>query len=186
MNLEIEAKFINIDPETIREKLLSLGFFQVYPEFFVERATFICHDPNMSLRVRKEYQKTTMTYKYTDATKWALGTEEVETAVNDFDSALKILKHAHKPIRVLFQESRRELWKLWETEVSIDEWPWTGKYLEIEAPTEEKLRETTTDLWLDYDNALFGRVGVIYEKLWYSLDEINQIENLTFENPPKK
>jgi len=69
MNLEIEAKFINIDPETIREKLLSLGFFQVYPEFFVERATFICHDPNMSLRVRKEYRKTTMTYKYTDKTK---------------------------------------------------------------------------------------------------------------------
>lgn len=69
MNLEIEAKFININPAEIREKLRSVGFFQVYPEFFVERATFICHDPNMSLRVRKEYTKTTMTYKYTNKEK---------------------------------------------------------------------------------------------------------------------
>lgn len=111
MNLEIEAKFINIDPETIREKLLSLGFFQVYPEFFVERATFICADHNMSLRVRKEYGKTTMTYKYTDRSKGALGTEEIEVEVSDFNHALEILKRANNPERILFQESRRELWR---------------------------------------------------------------------------
>ena len=186
MNLEIEAKFINIDPETIREKLLSLGFFQVYPEFFVERATFICHDPNMSLRVRKEYRKTTMTYKYTDKTKWALGTEEIETEVSDFDQALKILQHAHNPIRILFQESKRELWRKWEIEVSIDEWPGTGKYVEIEAPSEETLRETSESLELNYRDALFGRVGVVYEALGYDLDDINKIEKLTFENPPTK
>ena len=185
MNLEIEAKFIHISPEEIRKKLHTLWFSQVYPEFFVKRATFICHNPHMSLRVRKEYGKITMTYKYTDVTKWALWTEEIEVEVSDFENALSILQHAHNPIRILFQESKRELWKLGETEVSIDEWPWTGKYIEIETWSEEKLKEITASLNLDYSEALFGRVGVIYEKLGYNLDTINQIENLTFENPPK-
>lgn len=68
-NLEIEAKFINIDPEEIRKKLQVLDFTMVYPEFNVFRATLICSDPNMDLRVRKEYGKITMTYKYTDNSK---------------------------------------------------------------------------------------------------------------------
>lgn len=51
-NLEIEAKYIHIDLFNIREKLEASDFELVYPEFQTIRATFICHDPNMSLRVR--------------------------------------------------------------------------------------------------------------------------------------
>jgi len=65
-NLEIEAKYINIDPEKIGDKLRSLGFDLIYREFDVFRATLICRDPAMDLRVRKEYGKITMTYKYTN------------------------------------------------------------------------------------------------------------------------
>jgi adenylate cyclase class IV len=65
ITLEIEAKFINIDPDTIRENLKTQGFILVYPEFLVERVTFLCRDNYMTLRVRKEYGKITMTYKYT-------------------------------------------------------------------------------------------------------------------------
>lgn len=126
-----------------------------------------------------------MTYKYTDKAKGALGTEEIEVEVSDFDHALEILRQANNPERILFQESKRELWRKWDIEVSIDEWPGTGKYIEIEAPTEEFLMETSESLELDYRDALFGRVGVIYEELGYSLDDINKIEKLTFENPPK-
>ena len=68
-NLEIEAKYIHIDLVDIREKLEKSVFELVYPEFEVFRATLICHDPRMSLRVRREYGKVTMTYKYHDSSK---------------------------------------------------------------------------------------------------------------------
>jgi predicted adenylyl cyclase CyaB len=139
-NLEIEAKYIHIDLIDIRQKLEESNFELVYPEYSVFRATFICHDPHMTLRVREEYGQTTMTYKYRDPTKaGALGTEEVEIVVDDFDKAVHILEKAHKPKKVLRQESRRELWSDGENEVCIDEWPGTGKYIEIESPSEEEL-----------------------------------------------
>lgn len=185
-NLEIEAKFIHIDLIDIRERLDKIGFKLVYPEFNVFRATLVCHDPNMTLRVRKEYGKITMTYKYSDKTKWALWTEEVEIIVDDFDRAVHILEKAHNPIRTLLQESRRELWSDGITEVSIDEWPGTGKYIEIESLSEKNLIETSKHLGLDYAKALFWRIWVVYEALWYNLENINSIEHLTFKNPPIK
>lgn len=186
-NLEIEAKYIHIDLFNIREKLEQSEFELVYPEFDVFRATLICHDPHMTLRVRKEYGQTTMTYKYRDPAKaGALGTEEVEIVVDDFDKALHILEKAHKPKRTLIQESRRELWSDGENEVCIDEWPGTGKYIEIESPSEEELIRVSWLLWLDYSKALFWRVGVVYEALGYDLETINQIEHLTFDNPPMR
>lgn len=185
-NLEIEAKFIRIDPISIRVRLEKAGFKLVYPEFMMHRATFICNDDNMTLRIRKEYGKITMTYKYTDLSKWALGTEEIEIIVDNFDNAVSLLEKAHKPIKILYQESKRELWKLGETEVSLDEWPGTGVFVEIESPTEEDLISTTEKLWLDYKDALFGRSGEIYKALGYDVDYIHNLENLTFLNPPKK
>ncbi len=186
-NLEIEAKYIHIDLFNIREKLEQSEFELVYPEFEVFRATLICHDPHMTLRVRKEYGQTTMTYKYRDPAKTgALGTEEVEIVVDDFDKALHILQMAHKPKHTLLQESRRELWSDGENEVCIDEWPGTGKYIEIESPSEEELMRVTKLLWLDYSTALFGRVWVVYEALGYDLEAINKTDTLTFENPPMK
>lgn len=127
-----------------------------------------------------------MTYKYHDKEKWALGTEEVEIEVDDFEKAIYILDKAHRPKSILRQESRRELWSNGESEISIDEWPGTGKYLEIESPSEEELKRVTSLLSLDYNKALFGRVGVVYEALGYSLEKINQIENLSFNHPPEK
>lgn len=183
-NLEIEAKYIHIDLFNIRQKLEETDFELVYPEFQTIRATFICHDPKMSLRVRWEYGKVTMTYKYQDSSKWALWTEETEIIVDDFDKAVYILEKAHKPKHILRQESRRELWSDGENEVCIDEWPGTGKYLEIESPSEEELMRVTGLLWLDYSSALFWRVWVVYEALGYDLETINQIEHLTFDNPP--
>lgn len=185
-NLEIEAKYIHIDLFNIREKLEQSEFELVYPEFGVFRATLVCHDPKMSLRVRKEYWKVTMTYKYLDLSKWALWTEEVEIVVDDFDKAVHILEKAHRPEKILRQESRRELWSDGENEVCIDEWPGTGKYIEIESPSEEELIRVTERLWLNYSNALFWRVGVVYEALGYNLETINQIEHLTFDDPPKR
>ncbi len=186
MPLEIEAKFINIDPEVIRDKLWKLGFELVYPEFHVFRATVVLHDPNVTLRVRKEYGKTTMTYKYTDITQWALWTEEFEVEVSDFELTVDILRKTTQPIRVLYQESKRELWRNWDTEVSIDEWPWTWKYLEIEAPTEEELISTSKSLWFDYSEAIFGRPWMVYRKLWFDESIVTSQEYLTFENPPRK
>lgn len=186
-NLEIEAKYIHIDLVDIRQKLENSEFDLVYPEFDVFRATLLCHDPHMTLRVRQEYGKTTMTYKYTDiAKKWALGTEEIEIVVDDFDRAVHILERAHEPKRILLQESRRELWSDGENEISIDEWPGTGKYIEIESPSEEELIRVSEIFWLDYNKAIFGRVGVIYEVLGYSLAAINAIDHLTFDDPPMK
>ena len=186
MSLEIEAKFINIDPEVIRDRLWELGFELVYAEFDVFRATFILHDPNVTLRVRKEYGKTTMTYKYTDITQWALWTEEIEVEVSDFDLTVDIFRKTTQHIRVLYQESKRELWRKWDTEVSIDEWPGTWKYVEIEDPSEELLKDISRRLGVDYSEAIFGRTWMVYRKLWFDESIVSTQEYLTFENPPSK
>ena len=140
MALEIEAKFIHIHPDDIRSRARELGFEMIHPEFLMKRATFMFSDINISLRVRQEYKRVTMTYKDVHDHSIATGTTEHEVVVSDFDTTLDILKLTAKHDYINYQESKRELWRKGDIEIVLDTWPGTSTYIEIEALTEDILK----------------------------------------------
>ena len=167
MQAEIEAKFLNVDIENIRSKLTSVGAVCEQPMRDMRRA-LIEEDhhaaDNMFIRIRDEGDKVTLCLKKkTKSLEESTidSTYEVETTVGDFDKTVEIFRVAGWHYTT-YQESRRETWKLGEVEVVIDEWPWIPPFIEIEATTEQEVRETAELLGFEWSDAVFGSVDVIY------------------------
>lgn len=118
------------------------------------------------IRIRDEGDKVSLTYKRRmspDEKATIDSTRELETTVGDFDTTLAIFG-ASGWHYTTFQESRREVWRLGDVEIVIDEWPWIKPYIEIEADSEEKVKRTADALGFDWSHATFGSVDVIYNR----------------------
>ncbi len=166
MNTEIEVKFLDVNFDDLRNKLKKAGAVCQQPMRLMRRAIIDHPDRRLQnekyafVRVRNEGDKVTMTYKQHESLSID-GAHEIEVEVSDFDSAVQIWQAAGLVIRSL-QESKRETWKLDDVEVVLDEWPWVKPYMEIEGETESHLRAATKKLGLDWKNAVFGDVMVVY------------------------
>lgn len=177
MEIEYEATYTNIDKEEIRTRLKKAGAGLEKPEVVQKRVVF--HFPKGHekegawARVRDEGGKITMSIKQTvDGGKID---EQFETCfdVSDFGEAVKFLEFLGCRQKA-FQETKRELWTLDETEVTIDEWPFLEPFVEIEGKTEEVVRKVSAKLNFDYSKAYFGAVGGLYSKKYgISADVIN-------------
>ncbi len=175
MKTEIEAKFLDANPQAMRKKLNELGAQLIHPEVLMKRKVFE-HPTNKQsdwLRVRDEGDKITMSYKkVVDRT--LHGTKEISIEVSNFDDACGILAAAQLRL-VSYQETRREKWILDDVEVTIDTWPWIPTFVEIEAPSEDELKSVVGKLELDLDQALYGSVEPAYQK-YYDVTE-KEIDN---------
>jgi adenylate cyclase class 2 len=170
IEIEIEAKFLDIDPAALREKLKALGAALAQAEVLMKRKVFD-HPTNKQgdwLRVRDEGDKITMSYKQV-VDRTVYGTKEITVKVSNFDDACAILAAAQLRL-ASYQETRRETWRLDDAEVMIDTWPWIPTFVEIEAPSEEKLKATVEKLGLDWAQALYGSVEPAYQK-YYDVTE---------------
>lgn len=186
MKKEIEVKFIKIDKKNIEKLLQSHWFTCITPEFFMKRKTFHKKDTqkNEWFRVRKEFNKTTMTYKciHDNSLSWV---EEVEIIVDDFDYASEILVKTWLH-NTSTQENLREVWTLWNIEACIDTWPWLMPYIEIEWPTEQEVIEIVNKLWFHIEDGMFGGTELVYEKeLWIPQSILLKLPEITFNTPPK-
>ena len=185
MEIEIEAKFLDIDPEAMRKQLRDLGATLVYPEVLMKRKVFD-HPTNKQsdwLRVRDEGDKITMSYKQV-VDRTVHGTKEITIEVSNFDDACAILAAAQlRPAS--YQETRREKWILGNAEVTLDTWPWIPTFVEIEASSEEELKATAQSLGLDWAQALFGSVEPAYQK-YYDVTEadVNSWQEIVFSPVP--
>lgn len=179
MNTEIEAKFANVDHTQMRSKLTQIGAHCTQPERLMRRVVY--HNDAMSkrgafLRIRDEGHRVTMTYKQFDEDSLA-GAKEYEIQVSDFETAVSLVD-ATGLIHDTYQESRRETWKLGDVEIALDEWPWINAYMEIEGPSEDKVRGVVRQLGLQWEKAIFGGVANIYLSQYphigkTGIDEIN-------------
>lgn len=167
MKPEIEVKFIDVDIDDVRRRLEKAGAVREQPMRDMRRA-LIEEDhhaaDNMFIRIRDEGDKTTLCLKKkTQSIEKSTidSTYEIETTVGDFDKTLEIFKIAGWQYTT-YQESRRETWRLSDVEVVIDEWPWIKPYIEIEAETEQQVKEVAKTLGFDWNEAMFGSVDVIY------------------------
>jgi len=69
----------------------------------------------------------------------------------------------------------------------IDEWPGMPPFIEIEWANEAVVKKYSKLLWFDYNEAIFWAVDQVYKKIiWLDEALINNLPEITFENPPKK
>jgi adenylate cyclase class 2 len=179
MNTEIEAKFINVNHDEIRDKLKEFGAVLEQPKRLMRRV--VIHTPEMTtknafLRVRDEGYRTTITYKQFDGDT-VDGAKEHEVEVSSFDEAINILSASGLAYDT-YQESKRENWRLGDVEIMLDEWPWLNPYIEIEGKSEQAIQEVAQLLGFEWSDAVFGGVANVYKKQYpYIGDEGNRIIN---------
>lgn len=186
MKNEIEAQFLDIKKDEIREKLKEVGGELLKPEMKMKRVIFDAGE-HQFIRVRDEGDKIVMTYKNVKNDKDILGTKEVNVVVDDYENAVEFMRGTHLPIKA-HQETLREEWRLNECEICIDTWPWIPSFVEVEGPSEEKVWETAKMLGLSREKAKFGSVDSTYEHYYgVECDEVNlKTPVITFECEPPK
>lgn len=186
MNTEFEIKFLGIDTSEIKTKLLRIWFECICEEYIMIRKTF--HKPNPSpgewFRVRKEKNKTTMTYKNIseNSIDWV---SEIEIEVSDLSKTTAILILAWLN-NTSTQENKREIWSRKNVEICFDTWPWLKTYIEIEGDSAEAVKTVSEELGLDFSQWVFGWSESVYEiELWIPKSFLVKLPEISFSNPPK-
>lgn len=176
MQVEYEATFTDIDKGEIRNRLLSVGANLEREEFLQRRTVF--HLPVGNdikggwVRVRDEGDKITMSVKVVDGS----GIEDQKESclvVDNYQEAETFLQ-VIGCTRKSYQETRRELWRLDEAEVTIDTWPFLEPFIEVEGASEAVVKAVSEKLGMNWNLAKFCAVDVLYaEKYGISTDQIN-------------
>jgi adenylate cyclase, class 2 len=188
MKTEIEAKWLDINTAKFREILKEAGAQLVSPERLMVRRVFDYPDKRLEkiggwVRVRDEGDKVTLSYKQLND-RTLHGTKEVTVTVDGFENTCKLLE-AIGLKSYSIQETKRESWKLGEAEVEIDTWPWIPSFVEIEAESEQQLKETAQKLELDWKNALHGSVETAYQAVYdVTEEEIDNWKEIRFTEVP--
>lgn len=166
MQAEIEAKFLRQDHNEMRRKLTALGAICKYKTKLIRRTVFDFPDRRLQkrrawVRLREELNGTVeLMLKQVVADK--LGeTFEQPVTVGSYEAAKAFLISLGLEAKSE-QESKREVWRLGNVEVMLDEWPWAPPFIEIEAPTEGEVKELAQSLALDWKVAKFGGVTPVY------------------------
>lgn len=187
MQSEIEAKFLNVNHDDIRQRLTELGGICEQPMRMMRRVTIETSDlvqKNAYVRIRDEGHRVTMTYKQFNELSID-GAKEIEIIVSSFENALLLLDAAGLPAQS-YQESKRETWQLGSAEVVLDEWPWLAPYIEIEATDESIVKSAAGQLGFDWENAVFGDVMTAYRAQYPHLSEtdtVGRIPEVKFDDP---
>jgi adenylate cyclase, class 2 len=187
MEIEYEATFTDIQPDEIRQRLQSSGATLVRPTYLQTRVTLNLPKaqaiPGSWLRVRNEGDKITCSLKIVDGDKIE-NQKELQIEVSDFNATVELLEMLGAE-RKAYQETRRELWKLAEVEITIDEWPWLPPFVEIEGLSEIEVKAVAETLGFTWDQAKFCAVTDLYaERYGVSADTINnQTPRIVFGEP---
>jgi adenylate cyclase class 2 len=145
--------------------------------------------PNMTqknafVRIRDEGDKTTITYKQFD--KLSIdGAKEIEVVVDNFDETVALFAAAGLAHSSL-QESKRETWRLDDTEIMLDTWPWLKPYVEVESADEMTVKAVSAQLGFDWTDAVFGDVMAAYRLQYPHLglhDTVGHLPEVRFGSP---
>lgn len=189
--IEFEAKFYPINKEQYRRKLESIGAKLLIPERKMvrvvadKRANPILAQ-NGYIRVRDEGSLTRLSLKITaEETGKMSDQKEIDVGVSDFDKTVKILE----AVGIKFnrrQETLREEWSFRGAQITIDTWPGLETYSEIEASSEEEVKEIASELGLNWDERIIVPAAEVYAKVYgMGIDEIlEKISYITFKDNP--
>jgi len=190
MKTEFEAKFYPVNKEEYRKKLISVGAKLTIPERKMRRVIADQHD-NTGLkcdyiRVRDEGNLVRLSAKVHAQEGGKVGDQkEADVVVASFEKTKEILELAGLKF-AKFQESLREEWEYDGANITIDTWPCTETYSEIEASSEEQVKEIADKLELNWDGKLLLALDGLCSKI-YGIDQkhaLEKIKYVTFENNP--
>jgi adenylate cyclase, class 2 len=185
MKIEYEATYTNIEPDVIREKLKEAEAQLIRPEYLQRRSVF--HMPQGNevaggwVRVRDEGNKITMSVKIVDGDT-IQDQKESCIEVSDYTEA-EILLESLGCTKKAYQESRRELWKLNDVEITIDTWPFLEPFVEVEGVSEETVKEVSEKIGFVWSSARFCAVGTLYSERFNLPEDVinNKTPLITFE-----
>ena len=188
MEIEYEAKFLEIDYKELIDKLKSLGAKSIHPNTLYKRSMFSLADVKRGyVRVRNEGDKTTLTAKIYKDSKFP---QEYELQIkDDFENGQEFLRALNLDEKG-YHETMREKWQLpygknaHFCEVCIDRIPGIPTYVEIECKSKKNLNKAIKMLYLDKYKKLFGSYGKCFVE-YYGMTENdlnNVIPKLTFGN----
>jgi adenylate cyclase class 2 len=175
MSKEIEKRFFNFDRLNIEKILKELGAVKkgLYLFKVVQfKGTF----PIITLRLRDEGYRITFTIKEkTDD--YDLENEVIVNNFNEMRTMMNKLGIKEK----YSNEKIREIYNIDDAELIFDHWPGLPGYIEIEAPTEDKLIELANKFELDM-NEKPGGFAKMYQELYQpKIDDIAKL-NISFDN----
>ena len=155
MNSEIEAKLKVDSIESVADKLAEVGaeFLeeQLQTDYYFDDANSELTKTDRCLRLRRQMvgrsEKFLLTYKGAKEKNEFKKRREIEIEVGDADSAEKLLL-ALGYEKVLVFEKKRRIWRLGECEVSLDELPLLGGFVEIEGSDGESIADARRNLGL--------------------------------------
>jgi adenylate cyclase class IV len=185
MNKEIEVKFLNINITNIRKYIKENNGKRIHKFHFFKRYTFdLLPNDNRKgfIRIREEYNKTTLTLKTYDSSKFANESEIIlKSSLEETKIFLINLGYNVKS----YQESIREKWSLKEChEIAIDIIPGLPSYIELECKSENAAKSVAKLLNLDYNKVEYDNYAKFYND-YYGVDknDINKnIPSLTFKH----
>ncbi|MCR4277605.1 MAG: class IV adenylate cyclase [Candidatus Berkelbacteria bacterium] len=188
MQVEVEAKFLDVVADKLRNRLRAISAKLVHAERQMRRCVFDYPDSRLKeiggwIRVRDEGDKITFSYKQLND-RTLHGTQEIETTVGDFEKTVDLLK-AIGLVQKSYQETKREKWTLGNCEITIDTWPLIPAFVELEAPNESEIKDLATKLGFDWKDALHGSVETAYQKYYdFTEHEIDTWSEITFIPEP--
>ncbi len=180
MKTEIEVRILEINPDQIQKKLKEIGAKKIADRNMRRYVYDLSKDQNGNcerwIRLRDNGTSTTIAIKNI-SNDGIDGTQEVETAVDNFEKMHEILELSGLKANA-YQENKRISYKLNDIEIEIDFWPLIPPYLEIEADSKEKIEKTLKLLGYTLKNTTTMAVKPIYEKI-YGID-LHKIKELKF------
>lgn len=183
MQQEFETQVLDIDVEEIKRKLIELGAKEE-PEVLQKRWVFDieCLDAKEAstgewIRLRKINDKSTLTYKNKKGSGIS-ETEEIEIVIEDFDKTAEIMSKLNCFIGKYYQENKRIKFELKGIEFTLDTWPMIPTFLEIEADSEENVKQGLKMLELEGKDV--GHIGTIQIYAKYNID-LHSYKELKFK-----
>jgi len=175
MEIEIECRILEINPEEIQQKLSEIGSEKI-AERNMKRYVYDidANDKHTWIRLRDNGKTTTLAIKeiLNDEID---GTRETETEVGDFETTNKILnrlKYKHKA----YQENKRISYKFKNVEIEIDFWPKIPPYVEFEGPSKEEIEEVVNLLGFQMEDTTNLNNLDIYKKYGIDLHERKELK----------
>ncbi len=185
-NIEIEARFLNIDVKKIHNKILECGGHDFGDDLLTE---IILYDKALTwkdqikfFRIRSSKEGTFLALKHFQYGKKLHGAakpvvKEIELKVDDPEKTKAMLEEAGF-IAFREQEKKRHSYEIDDIALAIDTWPSTPSYLEIEGSSEKKIREVAEKLGFNWKDAVFRGAGYIIEM--YLPVTVRDLRYLTF------
>ena len=183
MPKEYELRYMNYNKAETIKKLKSLGAKQIHKPMIYEYTVFAHpfkkNQGDSYIRVRKEFNKITLTYKDNLKSKYK---NEYEILVSDYDSTVNILYKMGLKKKYSIQKLREKWLIKGCKEIVFDTYPALPDYMEIECDSVENIKKIEKKLGLS-EEKIFN-AGSLYKDL-YNTSDRNSNNDLTFKTVNK-